>query len=400
MKQQATTLKNIAVIYGGRSVEHEISVITALQLMRALDITRYNIIPVYIAPSGKWYTGRCLFNREFYRRLPSSLNEASEVLLHPWPGRQGLNVMNDSAGAWVRRLLRKQEPFIPVDVYIPAFHGEFGEDGCIQGLLEMADAAYTSCDVIASAVAMNKYICKSVLRDHGIDVLPGVLVGKAEALYDFEEVIKKIVSTPEFGSFPLFVKPCHLGSSIGISKASDESSLRAGLAKVFRHDSQALIEPFLGDMFEINVSIMDGRVSVVEIPVTSGDMLSFEDKYLRDGGKKRSVRSEGMAGLTRVIDPEHLAFEIKERAQDAALKAYRILGCSGVVRFDFMHDNRTGITYFNELNPIPGSFSFYLWAKSKPPLLYTEELTQIIESAERRRAEKLSLEKSVGFRAL
>ena len=160
-------------------------------------------------------------------------------------------------------------------------------------------------------------------------------------------------------------------------------------------------------MFEINVSVLDDgkpRASVLEIPSKTGDALSYEDKYMRDGGKKKGQRkrtaSEGMASLVRDIDPKGLSKEIKEKVTAYAIKSFEVLNCSGVVRFDFMHDNTTGNIYFNELNPQPGSLSFYLWVKSHPPLLYTEEMNKVILAAEKRRQEKASRERELGFKAL
>jgi D-alanine-D-alanine ligase len=291
-----------------------------------------------------------------------------------------------------------------VDIFLPAFHGEFGEDGCIQGLLEMADVAYTSSGVLSSSVAMNKYVCKSVLQTHGIPSLPAALVNKFEATEDLAKARAQILSTPGLESYPLFVKPNHLGSSIGIGRAENETGLNAALARVFLHDLQAIVEPCLTEMFEINVSVMDGepaRASVVEIPVSQSGLLSYEEKYMRDKGRKKTGESsEGMASLTRSIDPVNLPVSVKDQVSEYALKAFRLLDCRGVVRFDFMFDKRAEQIYFNELNPLPGSFSFYLWVKSHPPLLYTEELSLLIEHALKRKQQSAAVQRNLGFRAL
>ncbi len=402
MKHGSTNRRTVGVVFGGRSVEHEISVITGLQLIRALDVEKYDVVPVYIAPNGHWYVGDELLERSFYRGLPGCLNELSEVTLLPVPDSQGLTVIGRKATTSVGSF--RSGDVIPIDVYFLAFHGEFGEDGCVQGLMELADAAYTGGGVLSSAVAMDKYICKSVLQDHGIPVLPGVVVRKEDALKDFDAALKLVFGGEALKDYPVFVKPCHLGSSIGIAKAENESELRSALALVFRHDSSAIVEPFLADMFEINVSVLEEEeplASVVEIPVSSSGVLSYEDKYLREGGaKKTGDESGGMANLTRDIDPKHLDSEIKERVIAYAKKAVRVLDCSGIVRFDFMYDTNTDKIYFNELNPMPGSFAFYLWVKSHPPLLYTEVLSRAIERAVQRKSIKSSLIKELEFRAL
>lgn len=400
-----TNKKNLAILFGGRSVEHEISVISALQLIEAVDREKLNPIPVYIAHSGRWYTGSELLNKNFYRGLPACLDTLTEVTLLPRPGVAGLTVLNSSSSLF-KRLFCNKEAIIPVDLFIPAFHGQFGEDGCIQGLLELADMAYAGSDVLASAVAMNKAICKAVASYHGIPVLPFTLAYKHEATSGFDRLRKRILNTPGLENFPLFIKPCHLGSSIGISRAKNEQELNAALAGVFKYDEQAIIEPCVVNIMEVNVSVLDGEqriASVTEIPVGTEGVLSYEDKYMQPGaGKKGKAQNagEGMAGLSRIIDPKDLAADIKATVTEYALKLSEVLGSSGVGRFDFIVDTATGKIYFNELNPIPGSFSFYLWEKSKPPVFYTQLINRLVERALDRKAALASYSKDTGFKAL
>lgn len=380
---------NVAVLYGGCSAEHEISIITALQAIAAMDTLHYQAIPVYVHPNGRWYSGDALLDKQFYKQMPDSFQQVEEVSLIPNPFSKGLTRLQKGGT-------------IPVDVYFLAFHGQYGEDGCVQGLLELAQAAYTGCDVTSSALSMNKSLCKAIVQQNGIPVLPSILIGKEEAQRDLPSVRKTIRNTPGLESFPLFVKPAHLGSSVGIGIASDESSLDGALAKAFVYDDHALIEQCVTDIMEINVSVLDGdplRVSVVEIPVATGKALTYEDKYLR-GGSKTSGSSGGMASLTRMIDPPHLDPAIKAQVQHYALKAFKLLGCSGVGRFDFIYDLSKKQIYFNELNAIPGSLSFYLWEKSSPRLLYSDMIDCLIQSARKRKANKLSLKQSIGFKAL
>ena len=390
MKEQ---IKNLAVLFGGRSVEHEISVITALQLINVLDVERYRPIPVYIAQSGRWYTGEALLNKEFYKKLPASLSQVQEVTLLPVPRIGGLTVLQP----------KKPGEVIPVDIYFLAFHGTYGEDGCIQGLMEMADVAYTGCGVLSAALGMNKYQCKTHLAAHGIPVLPATVVHRDEGRKSLTAVRDRILSTPGLEQFPLFIKPCNLGSSIGISVASDIAGLNAALVNTFRYDSQAIVEPCVKDILEINVAVLEDDepvASVVEMPVSTSGVLTYEDKYLRGEGNKQAGESQGMASLTRVIDPKDLNVELKQAAIEYALKAFKVLGCSGVARIDFIIDSTTDKIYFNEINTLPGSLSFYLWVKSEPPLLYTELLNRIIERAEMRQRTKVALRRNEGLRAL
>ena len=395
--------KNVAVLFGGRSVEHEISIITALQLINVLDVVRYRPVPVYVAQSGRWYTGDALLNKEFYRKIPGSLSQAQEVTLLPVPNTGGLSILKPKPSTWMN-FFAKSDRVIPIDIYFLAFHGTFGEDGCIQGLLELADVAYTGSGVFSAATGMNKYQCKTLLGAHGIPVLPGALIHRDEARKSLSQVRERILSTSGLEQFPLFVKPCNLGSSIGISVANDNQSLDAALVKTFRYDLQAIVEPCVKDILEVNVSVLEDTqpiASVVEVPVSTAGVLTYEDKYLREDGKKQTGSgSSGMAGLTRVIDPHDLDAHLKQAAIQYGVDAFRILGCSGVARIDFIVDSSSDQIYFNEINTLPGSLAYYLWAKSNPPVVYTELLNRIIEQAQIRQRTKASLRRDEGLRSL
>lgn len=393
MKPHPNFKGRIAVLFGGRSAEHEISVITALQAIDAMDLCRYSAIPIYLAPNGKWYTGDALLDKTFYRDLTQNLSKVQEVTLLPDPSIRGF-VPRAKDGTFY------PPHAITIDACFLAFHGQYGEDGCVQGLLELADIPYTGCGVTASAVAMNKYQCKKFLETHGIPVLPSVRVTKAEALQSLVNVKNKILNTSGLSQYPLFVKPNHLGSSIGIAIAHDDQTLEAALAKGFQYDDEVIVEPCITNLMEVNVAVLDGEppiASVVEIPISTGAALTYEDKYLRGGNKSGE---QGMASLTRVIDPADLDPNFKKRVIDYALTSFSLLGCSGVARFDFIYDKTFEKLYFNELNPIPGSLSFYLWEKSHPQLLYTEVIDRLLKRAFQVSSQRLSLQKNIGFKAL
>lgn len=391
-----TNRLRVAVLFGGRSVEHEISVISALQLMLAVDPAKFDLIPVYITPNGSWYIGAALLERSFYAKALENLAQLEEVTLLPKPGVGGLTRL----GA------RGLSSVIEVDLFLPAFHGQYGEDGCIQGLFEMAQVPYTGSDLPSSAITMNKYLCKMYLSAHGIPVLPASIVHRNEAQADIKQVVSGLLSQDKFKHFPLFIKPCNLGSSIGVSRVNDATELAAALAKVFRYDTQAIVEPCVSKIMEINVSVRAQlgiesgiEASVVEIPVSESGTLSYEEKYLRDGGKK-SGRSQGMASLTRVIDPADLDSELRNQVIELAKRSFSLLGCSGVARLDFIVDLATNKLYFNELNAFPGSCAFYLWARSKPRVLYTQLIEDMINAALGRFATNAALDRDIGLRAL
>lgn len=381
MKQNIDSKLNLAIMFGGRCVEHEISVISALQMIKALDDRKYTVIPVYIAPDGKWYTGEILLDRSIYRRFNSLKSKLQQVTMFPEPGESCLRIL-------------KSNQKIPVDVFFPIFHGEYGEDGCMQGLFELADVSYTGFGVMASAVTMNKYITKLALRSIGVPVLDAQVIKKFEFLKNSEVNLTL--------DYPVFVKPCNRGSSVGISKARNKEELRQSLLNVFKYDLEALIEPLLEEMFEINVAVLDALpaiTSAVEIPHTDTGLLSYEEKYMRPGTKK-SGESEGMASLTRVINPKDLNPETEQAVRDYAIKTFQELGFSGNCRIDFMYDTKQSKLYLTEVNPLPGSLAFYLWAESNPELLYTDLIDQIIEAALRQKRYKASLSRFIGLRAL
>ncbi len=359
-----------------------------------MDCQLYQPLPIYITQEGRWYTGKTLLDRSFYQRLArgdlTALTEVEEVTLLPKPGVGGLTRL-------------RKGPVIPVDVFALTTHGQYGEDGCLQGLLELTDIPYTGCDVTTSAVAMNKDLCKTVLKEAGIPVIPGALVSRDEVRHNLVRVRHRLLATPGLEKWPLFIKPCHLGSSVGISRADSPESLDRALAHAFRFDSQALVEKCITDILEINVSVMerdnDIVSSVVEIPLAAG-ALTYEDKYLRHGGTKGRSLAAGMATLARVIDPVDLDPQLKTDTIDHACHAYRRLGCGGIVRFDFIVDRATHQLYFNELNPLPGSMAYYLWEKNRPQQLYTDSISQMIVQAEARKAEQRSLDRNFGFHAL
>lgn len=399
--------QRVAVMFGGKSVEHEISVITGLQAIKAMDVVEYEPVPVYVAASGRWYTGKPLLEQSFYRRVPEALNELDEVILLPVPGVGGLKVLRRGLDG-SSNFAEQGEGIIPIDFYFPAFHGTFGEDGCLQGLFELAEVPYSGCGVLASALSMSKQHCKDVVSCYGVPVLPSIVVFKEKVQADLGrgllEVREQILRTPKFENFPLFVKPCTLGSSVGIARVTNPSELDAGLLQALKFDSQVMVEPCIDNKMEINVAILDAEepiASVTEIPIpAAGKELTYEDKYLTGGGKKSGGAAQGMAALVRIVDPPDLSDDIKTSVKNYGKTAFKALGCSGAARLDFLLDLGNEKVYFNEINPLPGSLSFYLWAGLKPPVLFTDLITRVIKRGERAYQEKTSLTRNIGFRAL
>lgn len=405
-------MKNVAIVYGGRSVEHEISVITALEAAAAIDTTQYKPLLVYIDLHGRWWIGDKLKDRSFYAafhgRTEGAKLEVEEVALLPTPKVGGLvRAVKDGGilGA-VSRLFGggpKKDLVVPVDVWMPLLHGTFGEDGCIQGLFELTELPYTGCPVKAASIGMSKPTTKALAQARGVPVLPWEVVEQHE--WSTKDPMPVVTRLQTLGPWPLFVKPANLGSSVGVAKAEDAPALIAALVKVFQHDTQAIVEPCVVDLSEINVSVrrVNGKptASVVEMPVrrSKSGVLTYEDKYVGPGGKKKAP-SAGMATMARVTDPPELPAAFKDAARTHACTVYDALGCQGVSRIDFILDSGKGELYFNEINTLPGSVAHYLWSASSPSLTYTELLTAMIEEAEARENAEGRLSREFGFKAL
>jgi D-alanine-D-alanine ligase len=282
-----------------------------------------------------------------------------------------------------------------VDVFVPVLHGTYGEDGCVQGLLELGGCAYVGCGVLASSVGMNKRVTKVVALHAGVPVVPWLSCERAVLdrgtawLHEFPAQV-----AAAFG-WPVIVKPCNLGSSAGVSTAASSEELVAGVLKVFEYDVEAIVEPFIKNRLEVNVAVagLDEPVaSVTEMPLTSqASPLTFSEKYKRQG--RKSIGSQGMAGALRVLDPDALPAEMRARAQNYATTVFATLGCEGISRIDFLIDADTGELYFNEINTLPGSLAFYLWSAAPHYWTITELLSRLIDRAERLRAMKRGLQR-------
>ena len=390
----STDRLNVGIALGGVAPEHEVSIISALQAAAALDRDRFRPVPLYIAKDGRWYTGESLLDVERYQELEALLEEAMPVALAPTPhGR--LEVVEDRAAGALQRLTRPPRR-LPVDVMLLGLHGGAGEDGGLQGLCETFNVPYTSTGVFGSALGMDKVMSKRLCRDAGIPVVDFVSIREREWAGREEDGLDRCEDAI---GYPMVVKPARCGSSIGIARADDRAALDAAIEEAFRYDDKIVVERAVEALREINCSVLgdahEATPSVLEEPVPSDEeeLLSFQDKYMRDGGtKERSGGSKpgaeapgGMASLDRIV-PADLSDERTERIQNLAVRLFRLFECAGVVRIDFMIDESTGDLYFNEINTIPGSFSFYLWEPSGVP--FDELMERLIEIARRRHREQ------------
>ena len=369
--------KQLGVIFGSRSCEREVSIISAVQLMRHADTEKYDVIPVYIDEHGGWYTGEKL--KDIHSYQPFQPNQAGivRVYLDMTSGSGALLTTERGKGLFSREEIRA---VARIDVFVVVMHGMNGEDGTLQGMLELANVPYTSSGVGASALGMDKILMKQFFRGADLPVLPSVWYTMTEFQADPERILKE---TEEVLGYPVYVKPAKLGSSIGVSRAENGEELREALELAFEYDRRVLVEKGLTKPVELNCSVLgyDGEMtaSPIEMPISGEDFLDFKEKYLAAGGSK------GMASLHRVL-PAPIEDDLRIRIQEMSKSIFRMMDCKGVVRIDYMFDRDSGGLYITEINVIPGSLAFYLWENAGMP--YRELIDRMVELAEKAHLDK------------
>ena len=361
---------NLAVIFGGRTVEHDVSIVTALQFMDNADKAKYNMIPIYIHRDGKWYFGEKLREIAFFQKFDP--DAVTQCYLEPTDGSRSVWPVAQPKGLFAG----PKKPLAEIDAVVPSIHGMNGEDGTLQGLLELMNIPYTSPGVLGSSVGMDKIAMKTAFAGAGLPLLPWVSLERSRFQTAREEALDAVES--KLG-YPVYVKPSNLGSSIGISRADDRAGLAHALEVAFSYDSRAVIEHGVTELQEINCSAMgfegDVRASLCEQPVSWKEFLTFEEKYLRGG---KSSKGGGMESMQRII-PAPISEELTGRIRELTVQAFRLLDCRGVVRVDYIIDKSDGQLYVNEINTVPGSFAFYLWEPAGVP--YPKLIDTVVEKA-------------------
>ena len=359
---------NIAVIFGCRSVEHEVSIISAVQAMRAIKREKYDVTPIYVTKSGEMYTGNALFEIENYRNLPELLKNSEPVLLARKNG--GVYMVYENSSFFSKK------KDVKIDLAFPIVHGTNCEDGTVAGYLEYLGLPYIGCDILSAAVGMDKAVFKDVLKSAGLPVLDCGTFRSREYMLEKEKITAEI---EEKVGFPLIIKPVNLGSSVGITKVKDKDGLDEAITLAASFADKILAEHAVTNLREINCSVIGDadscEASVCEEPFMKDEILSYEDKYMSN---KKGGASKGMASLGRKIPAdisEEKATEIKRLACDI----FKAIGASGVVRIDFLIDTETDRVYANEINTIPGSLAFYLWEPTG--LKYTDMIDKLVDLA-------------------
>lgn len=369
----------VGVIFGGKSVEHEVSIISGIQAINNMDKEKYDIVPIYLTKENNMYVGELVKEVKNFKNIKNVIENSQRVIMVNNEGRVDL----------IKYPMKKfgNNLYDSIDVVLPVIHGTNVEDGALQGFLKTLDIPFAGCDVLSSAIGMDKYVMKTVLKDNNIPVLDCLRINDFEYINDNDEVVNRILNKI---ALPVIVKPINLGSSVGIKVAKTKDELVEAIEYAFNFAKQILVERVISNLKEINCSVLGNikecKASECEEPLGAGVILSYEDKYISN--KSKSGASKGMTSLGRKL-PADIPEDTKKKIQDYAEATFKALNCNGVVRIDFMIDMDTDEVYVNEINTIPGSLAFYLWEASG--LKYKEMLSKLIDLSLTRKREEGNL---------
>lgn len=367
---------NIGVFFGGRSVEHEVAVISAVQAMNSINTDKYNIIPVYITKYGEMYTGAAMLDINSFKDIDALLEKSAKVTM---VRQKDSFLLIELKKGLFKKVLNT------IDIAFPIVHGTNCEDGSIAGWFELLGIPYIGCDVKSAAIGMDKEAFKYVLMQNSVPVLECAAFYAKRWVTHREEIIADIEQ--KYG-YPVVVKPVNLGSSVGISLARDRQELISSINDAMSFAEKLLVEPAISELREFNCSVLgdcdEQECSVIEEPISTGGILSYDKKYKGDGGKqaKGGAKSAGMASLKRKV-PADIDDTVKTQLEQYAKSAFCALGCNGVVRIDFLYDCARDKVFVNEINTIPGSLSFYLWEPKG--VKYSELIERLVDLSFKRK---------------
>lgn len=355
----------VGVIFGGPTVEHEVSIISAVQAMNHLNNEKYDVYPIYIDKERTWYTGKMLTDIDMYRDFDTLKRYAKKVTLF---NKNGTFVLQ-SQGLF-------KSIVTELDIVLPVVHGNNMEDGTIQGYLEMVGVPYVGSNVLGSSLGQDKVVMKQIFESASLPIVPYTWFYDCEYYQEKEDKIKEIKKL----GFPVIVKPASLGSSVGITYVKDISDLEIAIEEAIKYDTKIVVEKAVENLVEVNCSVFGNyenqQASTLEEVMSTKEFLTYADKYIGSSKTKGKTASKGMASANRII-PARLDDETTEQVKELAKKAFRVLNLSGVCRIDFLLDGKK--IYINEPNTIPGSLSFYLWEATDKP--YEELLDDMITVA-------------------
>lgn len=371
----------VAVIFGGKSTEHEISCISANQVINALDKEKYDVLPIYISKNGEFYTGNELFD----------LSNYSDFIKNPESKLIKVSIYKDGNDVKVSTIKGFRRSTDVIDVAFPVVHGTNVEDGSLAGFLNMLDIPYTSCDVLGGAIGQDKAVMKDIFKANDIPMTSYFVVYGD----NFEDKYSKYLASAKKIGFPLIAKPASLGSSIGIEIIKNQSEFKEKVKECLKYDFKVVVEQTVKNLKEVNISVMgtseEAKLSAIE-EVTNG-FLDYDKKYQGGnkgtkkiaGGASKNAASKGMASTARRV-PAKITRTQSKQIGEIALKAFKVLNAHGCVRIDFMINNKTGKVYCNEINTIPGSLAFYLWKYEG--IDFTKECDILIKNAISRYAKR------------
>lgn len=368
--------KRVAVFFGGKSVEHEVSVITGHQVMENMDTDKYEVIPVFIDKDGKWYTGESL--KDFNNFKNRKLEDLVEVTMNPVYGDCKLYTHHNKLKKLGKNFTQE------IDIIFPAMHGTNGEDGTLMGLFELIGIPYVGCNVTSSSVGMDKILMKSVFKAEGLPVVNYTWFYRKRWQLEPDKLVSEI---EEKIGYPVIVKPANLGSSIGISKATDRASLVKAIDVAASYDRKILVEEAIQNLREINCAVIGNddivESSLCEEPIGWSEIQTFADKYMK--GSKSAKGGKG--GNDKHQIPANIDEAVATEIRDLAQKSFIALDCAGTARIDFLLGDNTKV-YVNEINTLPGSLSFHIWKASG--LEFKPLITKLIELAEQVNKEKVA----------
>lgn len=351
----------LGVIYGGESVEHEVSIISAVQAMNKIDSEKYDIIPIYITKDGEWYTSKALRDIEIYQDLELLKRYSKNVVLYK---KKGKFVLQNKG--FFKKIVDE------LDIVFPIVHGTNVEDGVLQGYLRTIGIPFVGSDVLASSIAQDKIVQKQVFEATNLPMTKYVWFYDNEYNENKDEILKKIKKL----KFPVIIKPASLGSSVGISSCKKIDEIDDKIMDAINYDNKIVVEEMVSNLTEVNISVLGNyenqSLSEIEEVMSDNDLLTYEDKYI--GGNK-SKASKGMASASRKI-PATINNKLKDEVREIAVSAFKALNSSGNVRIDFLVDKKAGKVFINEINSCPGSLAFYLWEPLGKD--YTELLDDMI----------------------
>lgn len=357
----------IGVIYGGETVEHEVSVISALQAMNNLNEDKYDIVPIYISKDRIWYTGHMLRDIEFYKEFEDEKKYATKVMLY----KKGKTFLLQRTTGLCRK------DITDLDVILPVVHGNNVEDGSLAGLLDSIGIPYVGSHVLGGALGQDKVVMKQVMESVNLPIVPYTWFYDSEYLDNKENILKEIKKI----GYPVIVKPATLGSSIGIEVAKNEKDIESKIEDAMEYDTKIVVEKVIENLTEVNASVLGNyeyqKVSPLEEVMGEDEILSFADKYLGNA-KSKGTASKGMASTSRIV-PARISEKLTKEIQDTAKQVFKVLNLSGVCRVDFLIDNKENKFYVNEPNTCPGSLSFYLWKEAG--MKYSELLDEMVSIA-------------------